>query len=154
MLPIMPLIGGGNTKFQPVYVGDVAKAIALAVEDKLTAGKTYELGGSEILTLRQAMEIAMTQSGRKKGFVHIPWWAARIGAKLIGWLPGAPITSEQVKMLGSDNIVSEKSIGAKTTLQGIGIKPKTFAAILPSYMVRFRNHGQFAKGDFSIRDEG
>ena len=97
----MPLIGGGKTQLQPVYVGDVAKAITLAVAGKLKAGQTYELGGDEVITLRQAMELAMAQGGQKRGFVHIPWFAARIMAKLTGWIYAAPITSDQVKMLQS-----------------------------------------------------
>ena len=149
MLPVMPLIGGGKTQLQPVYVGDVAKAITLAVAGKLKAGQTYELGGDEVITLRQAMELAMAQGGQKRGFVHIPWFAARIMAKLTGWIYAAPITSDQVKMLQSDNVVSQKSIRANTTLRGIGITPKTFASILPTYLVRFRTYGQFTKGDFS-----
>ena len=149
MLPMMPLIGGGKTRLQPVYVGDVAKAITLAVGGKLKAGQTYELAGDEVITLRQAMELAMAQGGQKRGFVHIPWVAARVMAKLTGWIYAAPITSDQVKMLQSDNVVSQKATLANSTLRGIDITPKTFASILPTYLVRFRTYGQFTKGDFS-----
>ncbi len=148
IFPFLPLIGGGNTKFQPVYVGDVAKAVALGVEDKLEAGKIYELGGSEVLTFRQCMELILEQTGRNNWLVHIPWFIARWGAILTGWIPGAPVTSDQIKILRHDNVVSPQAIRQQRTLTGMGIKPKTLAAILPNYLVRFRTNGQFAKGPF------
>lgn len=147
--PLLPLIGGGLTLFQPVYVGDVAKAVVKGVEGNLIGGKIYELGGDEVLSFRQCMELILHQTGRKNGFVHVPWMIAKMVAKLTGWIPGAPITRDQVTMLESDNVVSELAIRQKRTLKGMGIEPVTLAAILPSYLVRFRPSGQFSKGPFS-----
>ena len=149
IFPFLPLIGGGHTKFQPVYVGDVARAVALGVEGKLDGGKIYELGGSEILTFRQCMELLLEQTGRKNWLVHIPWFVARWGAILTGWIPGAPVTADQIKMLRHDNVVSPQAVRQRRTLSGMGIKPKTLAAILPNYLVRFRPNGQFARRPFS-----
>jgi uncharacterized protein YbjT (DUF2867 family) len=143
--PLLPLIGGGNTKFQPVYVGDVARAVALAATGGLSSGKTYELGGSEILTFRQCLELMLGYTGRKNGFINIPYSIANLMAKLTDWAPGAPITRDQVEMLKTDNVVSEKARRQKLTLSGMGIEAKTLASVLPTYLVRFRVHGQFAK---------
>lgn len=147
--PLLPLIGGGKTKFQPVYVGDVAKAVALAVEGKLDAGKVYELGGSEVLSFRQCMELMLLHTGRGNWMVSIPWSVARIIAKLTQWIPYAPVTVDQLEALKNDNVVSAAAMRQRRTLVGMGIEPKTLAAILPNYMVRFRAHGQFSKGPFS-----
>jgi len=100
--PMIPLIGGGHTKFQPVYVGDVADAIVAAVDGKASAGKTYELGGPEVLSFRDCMELMMEQTGRHRMLVHLPWSVARVLGKMLGWLPGAPITSDQVALLEVD----------------------------------------------------
>ena len=147
--PFLPLIGGGKTKFQPVYVGDVAKAVVLGVEGKLSAGKIYELGGSQILTFRQCMELMARITGKKSTFITIPWTMARIIAKLTQWIPGAPVKLDQIKILESDNIVSQNANRQKRNLEGMGIEAKSLAAILPTYLVRFRAHGQFSRGPYS-----
>ena len=147
--PFLPLIGGGQTRFQPVYVGDVAEAVSLAVDGRLDAGKTYELGGSEILTFRQCMELMMHHCERRRSLVTIPWVIARGIAKLTQWIPGAPLTVDQIRILENDNIVSAAANRQGRTLSGMGIKAKTLAAILPIYLVRFRPHGQFSKGALS-----
>lgn len=143
LAPALPLIGGGTTKFQPVYVGDVAQAIALAVDGKLKPGKTYELGGPQIATFRECLELLLEEIGRKKMLVSLPWFAASALGTLVGWLPGAPITSDQVKMLRTDNVVSDAAIKSERTLEGIGIEPTPMSAILPSYLVQYRPSGQF-----------
>lgn len=143
--PALPLIGGGTTRFQPVYVGDVAEAIALGVEGKLAGGKVYELGGPQTPTFRECLEIMLKEIGRKKMLVSLPWFVASAMGKVMGWLPGAPITSDQVKMLRNDNVVSEEAIKQKRTLEGMGIAPTPMSAILPSYLVQYRPHGQFTK---------
>lgn len=148
--PALPLIGGGTTRFQPVYVGDVAEAFALAVEGKVPAGKTYELGGPQTPTFRECLELLLKEIGRKKMLVSLPWFVAGMMGKALGWLPGAPITSDQVEMLKTDNVVSDEAIKQKRTLEGIGITPTPMAAILPTYLVQYRPHGQFTK----IADEG
>ena len=143
--PALPLIGGGTTKFQPVYVGDVAEAFALAVEGKVPAGKTYELGGPQTPTFRECLELLLKEIGRKKMLVSLPWFVAGMMGKALGWLPGAPITPDQVEMLKTDNVVCEEAIKQNRTLEGIGITPTPMAAILPTYLVQYRPHGQFTK---------
>jgi len=143
--PALPLIGGGTTLFQPVYVGDVAEAFALAVDGKLAKGKTYELGGPQQKSFRECMEIMLKYVGRKRMLVSLPWFFASAIGKVIGWLPGAPITSDQVEMLKTDNVVSETALKGKLTLEGMSIKPTPMSAILPTYLVQYRPHGQFTK---------
>lgn len=143
--PALPLIGGGTTKFQPVYVGDVAEAIALACDGAAKPGKTYELGGPRIASFRECLELLLEEIGRQRMLVNLPWFVAGMMGKAMGWLPGAPITSDQVEMLKSDNVVSEKAVREKRTLEGLGIKPTPMSAILPSYLVQYRPNGQFTK---------
>jgi uncharacterized protein YbjT (DUF2867 family) len=143
--PVLPLIGGGHTKFQPVYVGDVAEMAARAVDGELAKGRIYELGGREIVTFRQCMEIILDMTNRKRLLVPIPWFAARAIGRLIGWMPGAPITVDQVIQLRSDNVVSQAALDAGLTLEAAGIAPQTLDAVLPSYLVRFRPQGQFTQ---------
>lgn len=143
LFPFLPLIGGGETKFQPVYVGDVADAVALAVDGKLEAGAVYELGGAEVLDFRGCMELMLKIIGRKKALVSLPFGLAKFIGSFAQYAPGAPITPGQVEMLKSDNVVSQEMIDAGKTLEGMGITPALLSAILPSYLVRFRKHGQF-----------
>ncbi len=141
--PALPLIGGGTTKFQPVYVGDVANAIALSVDGSAKAGKTYELGGPKIATFRECLELLLKETGRNRMLINLPWFVAGMMGSALGWLPGAPITSDQVEMLKTDNIVSEKALREGRTLEGLGIEPTPMSAILPSYLVQYRPQGQF-----------
>ncbi len=141
--PVLPLIGGGTTKFQPVYVGDVAEAIAMAVDGKLAGGTTYELGGPEVMTFRKCLEELMEITGQKRGFITIPWWAARLQGRVFGMLPNPLITADQVKLLETDNVVSQAAKAEGRTLEGIGISGSTVETILPTYLWRFRETGQF-----------
>lgn len=143
--PFLPLIGGGKTLFQPVYVGDVADAIVKAANGDLKTGRIYELGGARVASFRECMETMLETIDRKRTFIPLPWFAANAIAKLTGWLPGAPITSDQVKVLQSDNVVSQEAIKQKRTLEGMGIEPRPMESILPSYLVRFRPQGQFTR---------
>ncbi len=143
--PFLPLIGGGNTLFQPVYVDDVAEAVARAADGALDGGKTYELGGPQVVTFRDCMEIVMAETDRQRLLLPLPWFAARAFARLTGWLPGAPLTLDEVRLLENDNIVSQAAIRGKNTLEGIGIAPTAMAAILPTYLWRFRPQGQFSR---------
>lgn len=141
--PALPLIGGGMTKFQPVYVGDVAEAIAMAIDGKLKGGTTYELGGPEVMTFKKCLEEMLKIVERKRMLVSIPWWVARIQGRVLGMMPKPLITLDQVKLLEHDNVVSQEAIAEARTLEGIGIQPVTIEAILPSYLWQYREHGQF-----------
>lgn len=141
--PMLPLIGGGNTKFQPVYVGDVAEAIARSVDGQIAGGKVYELGGPEVRTFKELMQELLAVVERKRILLPIPFWAARILGTVAGLLPSPQLTRDQVTLLESDNIVSAKAIKDGRTLEGIGITARTMEAILPSYLWRFRARGQY-----------
>lgn len=143
--PFLPLIGGGSTLFQPVYVGDVAKAVVKAADGDLKSGRIYELGGARVASFRECLETMLTIIDRKRVLMPLPWFVASTIAKLTGWLPGAPITSDQVKVLQSDNVVSQEAIKQKRTLEGMGIKPRRMESVLPTYLVRFRPQGQFTR---------
>ena len=144
MSPVLPLIGGGKTRFQPVFVGDVAKAIAKAVIDPACAGKTYELGGPAVVSFKEVMEIINAQTGRNRLLMPLPLPVARLIGKLceiVTLTPVAPpLTSDQVELLKSDNVVT----GAYPGLSDLGITATTLEAILPTYMYRFRRGGQYA----------
>jgi NADH dehydrogenase len=144
MSPALPLIGGGLTRFQPVFVGDVARAIADAVDGKLTAGTTYELGGPEVRTFKELMQFVLDTIERKRLLVPLPFFVAKLEAALLQFMP-APLTltPDQVEQLRVDNVVSEAATAAGRTLRGIGIEPEPMSAIVPSYLWRFRKAGQF-----------
>jgi NADH dehydrogenase len=144
MSPMLPLIGGGETRFQPVFVGDVATAIADAVDGKLHVGTTYELGGPEVKTFKQLMQFVLATIERKRLLVPLPFFAAKLQAMALQFAP-APLTltPDQVEMLRVDNVVSDSAKTEGRTLQGIGIEPDSIEAIVPSYLWRFRRAGQF-----------
>jgi uncharacterized protein YbjT (DUF2867 family) len=142
--PVLPLVGG-KTKFQPVYVGDVAEAIARSVDGKVEGGKIYELGGPEVLNFRQCLEEMLATIGRKRVLLPIPFPIASLMGSVLGVLPGRMLTRDQVRLLKSDNIVSDAAAKDGRTLPGLGIQPKSTEAILPSYLWRFRPAGQFTK---------
>jgi uncharacterized protein YbjT (DUF2867 family) len=144
MSPVIPLIGGGKTRFQPVFAGDVGEAIARAVDGGAAAGGIYELGGPEVLTFRQCMEKMLEVTKRKRLLVPVPWVAARMMGRVGQLVPGKPITLDQVRMLKFDNVVSDEAIAEKRTLQGLGIDPTAVEIVLPTYLVRFRERGEFA----------
>lgn len=141
--PALPLIGGGTTRFAPVFVGDVAEAVARLVDDGQANGKTYELGGPENFSFRQLMNFTLQTIGRKRALLTLPWPIANIIAAAVGWLPGAPITQDQVKMLKQDNLVSEAATHERRTLQGLGIAARGIQSIVPDYLYRYRKAGQF-----------
>jgi len=145
MSPVLPLIGGGETKFQPVFVGDVALAIVKAVEGEAKPGTTYELGGPEIKSFRELMEITLRQIGRKRLLIPLPFGVARVQAALMELMPNPMLTRDQVKMLGYDNVVSEAAIREGRTLEGLGIVPTAMESVLASYLWRFRKAGQFTR---------
>lgn len=138
---VVPVVRGG-TKFQPAHVGDVARAIALAVADPRThGGQTYELGGPDVLTMSELLHWIAEQVGREPSFMPLPDPIAKLLATLIGWAPGAPITLDQYKMLLKDNV---PSAGAKG-FADFGIRPAPMAALAPAWLTRYRKHGRFAK---------
>jgi len=146
MSPFLPLIGGGETRLQPVYVGDVASAVADAVDGKAKAGATYELGGPEVLTMREIMEIILKITERKSMLVSLPWGLAKFQSRFLQFAPGAlKLTPDQVVMLQSDNVVSDAAKAAGLTLQGLGITPDSMEAVAPQYLWRFRAAGQFQR---------
>lgn len=143
--PVLPLFGGGNTKFQPVFAGDVAEAIARSVEGKIEGGEVYELGGPQQLTFRECMEITLDTIDRKRLLVSVPLWIANIQAAVLGLLPNPLLTKDQVKLLQIDNVVSAKAEQEGRTLAGLGITATTVEAVLPSYLWRYRPAGQFTR---------
>jgi len=144
--PMLPLIGGGVTRMQPVYVGDVATAVADAVDGKAKPGATYELGGPEVLTLREIMQIILTITERNRMLVPLPFGLAKLQALFLQFAPGAlKLTPDQVALLRSDNVVSDAAKAAGLTLEGLGIAADSMEAIAPQYLWRFRAAGQFQK---------
>lgn len=144
-MPFLPLVGGGKTKFQPVYVEDVAEAVARAVEGRLDAGKTYELGGPEVLSFRDCLQLMLDVTGREKPLVSLPFRVASTIGSIAGLVPfiTPPITPDQVILLKSDNVVSAAAESEGRTLKGMGIAPAIASAVLPSYLVQYRPEGQF-----------
>ena len=137
--PFLPLIGGGMTKFQPVYVDDVADAAMAALDLPEAAGRTYELGGPTVFTFRELMELTMKVMRRKRMLVEIPFWAAKIQAAVLELLPSPPLTRDQVELLKTDNVVAP---GART-LAELGIEATAVDAILPTYLEKFRPGGRY-----------
>jgi NADH dehydrogenase len=147
MSPFLPLIGGGKTQLQPVYVGDVAAAIAAVLRGEATPRTIYELGGPDVVTFRQLLDLTQEWSGRKRWYARIPFWLAQVGAFLTVPLPNGmrPLTVDQVRMLTEPNVVSEAAVRDGRTLAGLGIRtPQTMSSVVPGYLERFRPHGQFA----------
>lgn len=146
MSPFLPLVGGGATRMQPVFVGDVAQAIAAAVEGGVQAGATYELGGPEVMTMREILAFILKTIERERALVTLPFALARMQAYLLQFAPQPfTLTPDQVELLRADNVVSEAAKAAGLTLEGLGIVPEALAAIAPGYLWRFRRTGQFQK---------
>ena len=145
MSPVLPLIGG-DTKMQPVYVGDVATAIADAVDGKAKAGATYELGGPEVLSMREIIKTILAITNRERMLVPMSFALARFEATLLQFAPGVfKLTPDQVTLLQSDNVVSDAAKAAGLTLEGLGIAPEPLETIAPQYLWRFRASGQFQR---------
>lgn len=141
--PALPLIGGGLTRFQPVFVGDVATAIADAADGNVRPGTIYELGGPDVRTFKELMQFVLATIERKRLLIPIPFFVARMQAMFLQYLPKPLLTPDQVELLRTDNVVSESATAEKRTLQGLGIEPEPIEAIVPSYLWRFRKTGQF-----------
>jgi NADH dehydrogenase len=145
MLPALPLIGGGETRFQPVFVGDLAEAIARAVEEQARPGTIYELGGPEVKTFKELMEFVLATIRRRRLLVPIPFGLATLKASFLQFLPNPPLTPDQVALLRQDNIVSEAAGRDGRTLAGLGVEATGMEAIVPSYLWRFRKTGEFSR---------
>ena len=132
--PALPLIDGGHNKMQPVYVGDVADAICKALCDPTCAGQTYEIGGPDVMTMKEIMKYTLEQTGQKRFLAPLPSFIAAIQARFLELLPNPPLTRDQLKLLDQDNVVSE---GAKG-LADLGIDPTPVGAVVPRYLGRFK----------------
>jgi NADH dehydrogenase len=145
--PFLPLIGGGRTRFQPVYVGDVAAAVAAACAGKARPGTVYELGGPDVVSFRQLLDLVQEWSGHRRPYLRVPFWMAQVGAFFSAVLPQGlrPITVDQVRMLMRSSVVDAAAVKEGRTLEGLRIaSPHTMASIVPQYLERFQPHGQFA----------
>ena len=137
MLPFMPVVAG-ETRFQPVYVGDVADAAMAALADPAAAGKVFELGGPRVMSMRQVLRYILDVTGRRRPMIALPEGFVRLQARLGELLPTPPLTRDQLILLGKDNVVSPNALG----FQALGIEPKAVEAIVPAYLARFRQGGQ------------
>ena len=141
--PFLPLIGGGETQFQPVFAGDVGEAVARRVDAGEADGKTYELGGPEAFSFKQLMQFTLDTIGRKRLLLPLPWGIAKVQAAIMGALPNPMLTLDQVEMLRHDNVVSEEARREQRTLEGLGVTPQGIEGIVPGYLYRYRKAGQF-----------
>ena len=139
MAPALPLIGGGTTKFQPVFVGDVAVAVSRALNTPAHFGNVFELGGPTTYTFRELMAFILRETGRKRPLIPVPFYVARLQAFFLQFLPNPPLTPDQVRLLRMDNVVHENMLG----LSDLGIVPTSVEAEVPAYLWRFRPHGQY-----------
>lgn len=147
MSPFLPAIGGGKTKFQPVYVADVAAAVANVIDGAGAPGSVYELGGPEVLSFKALLERTLDYTGRERILLPMPFWMAKLQAALTWPLPNSlrPITVDQVRLLASDNVVSEAAERDGRTLKGLGVsQPASVATVVPGYVERFKPRGQYA----------
>ncbi len=147
MSPFLPLIGGGKTKFQPIFVGDLALAITAVAGGQGKAGQVYEIGGPEILTFRQLLDKTQTWTDRSRMYLPLPFWAAKLQAALTTPLPNAlrPITLDQVRLLQTDNVVSETAKREGRTIAALGVpSPHAVGSIVPGYLERFKPRGQYS----------
>ncbi len=144
LAPALPLVGGGVTRLQPVYVVDIARAIAMLVENPaLKRGQTLELGGPEVFTFRELMEFMLAVIRRRRPLVPVPFGLMQALAWPAQFLPGPPITPDQVRMLRRHNVVSESARREGRTFAGLGMKPEGIEAVVPPYLERYRPAGQF-----------
>ncbi|MGE5766815.1 MAG: complex I NDUFA9 subunit family protein, partial [Bacteroidota bacterium] len=139
--PALPLVGGGGTRFQPVYVGDVARAVVRALTDPGCSGKVYELGGPRVYTFKEILELLLETIGRRRLLVSLPFGLARLQATFLELLPQPPLTRDQVALLRSDNVVSPGAL----SLGDLGIEPTAPEAVIPTYLDRFRPGGRFGR---------
>ena len=138
--PALPLIGGGRTRFQPVYVGDVAAAVMACLDDPKTEGQTFELGGPKVYSFKALLALLLKEIGRRRLLVPLPFALAEIQGAVLQNLPVPPLTRDQVRLLRHDNVVAEDAL----TLADLGIKPTAAELIVPTYLDRYRPGGRYS----------
>jgi len=147
LAPALPLPGGGHSRMQPVFAGDVGEAIAMltdtAVGGDVMPGAIYEFGGPVVRTFKELMEVVLATTQRRRLLVPVPFALLKLQAMLLQLLPKPPITPDQVDLLKADNVVSDAAKRDGRTLEGLGITPESIEAIVPTYLWRFRKAGQF-----------
>ncbi len=158
ILPVLPVFGGGDAKLQPVYSGDVGAAVASVIDGLAEPGKTYEVGGPEVMTVREATERVLTIVDRRRSLVSLPIGVSKRLARLTEFASAATLgkfpavlttTKDQIDLLSFDNVVSPAAIAEGRTLGGLGVLPQGFEALAASYLVRFRKSGQFEPSRFA-----
>jgi NADH dehydrogenase len=138
-VPALPLIGGGKTRFQPVFVGDVAAAIVTALDSQAARGRTYELGGPGIYSFKELMQIILKEIGRSRALIPVPFALASLKAAFLQLMPKPLLTMDQVRLLKTDNVVAPGAPG----LADLGITPTSVEAVVPSYLWRYRATGEY-----------
>jgi NADH dehydrogenase len=151
--PALPLIGGGHTRFQPIFAGDVAKAIVAGVEGPAQGGRIYELGGPEVRSFEELMRFMLATIERRRWLIPLPFALAKLQASLLQLAPRPLLTPDQVELLRSDNVVSEQAKRECQTIQALGIEPIAMESVVPSYLWRFRKTGQFRGQMSDVRDQ-
>lgn len=140
MLPALPLVGGGHTRFQPVFVGDVAAAIVAALSSQAARGRTFELGGPSIYSFKELLQLILRETGRRRALIPLPFGLASVQAAFLQLLPKPVLTMDQVKLLKKDNVAAPTAAG----LADLGITPTSVEAVVPSYLWRYRAKGEYA----------
>ncbi len=138
LLPALPLIGGGKTQFQPIYVGDVADAVMATLHQDSTAGKTYEIGGPQVYSFEDLLRYMLDVIGKRRLLVDLPFGLASLQARILELLPVPPLTRDQVELLKTDNVVADDAL----TLADLGLVPTPIELIVPSYLGRHRDQGE------------
>jgi NADH dehydrogenase len=152
--PALPLIGGGHTRFQPVFAGDVAAAVVASLEGRAQGGQIYELGGPQVCSFKELMELMLATIERRRLLVPLPFAVASLQASVLQWMPKPLLTPDQVALLRADNVVSEGARREGRTLEKLGIEPVAMGSVLPSYLWRFRKFGQYQTTDDRRRISG
>lgn len=142
LAPAVPLVGGGHTRFQPVYVGDVADAVLRVLDSPAASGRIYELGGPRTMTFREVIEFVLAQTGRRPALVNLPFGVASMLAAIMEKLPAPQLTRDQVRLLRRDNVAAQGAPG----LRELGIEPTPVEAVVPAYLEIYRRGGRYAAG--------
>lgn len=149
--PLLPLIGGGKTRFQPVYVGDVAEAVVAGLDGRGKLGVVYELGGPRIYTFRELLDLTCEYSGHKRRYLPLPFWLAKaqafgfeMASRLSLGMFTPPLTRDQVQLLRNDNVVSQEAQDDIRTIEALGVEQHAIETIVPRYLMRFRSKGEFS----------